>query len=158
QARSASEGTPHPSPAAAEAGVIPLPPVSQPAPAKPRSRRRLAGPVLVLLVLLLALLSGSFLARNSDLWFHLGTGRLLAEGQFSFGADPFAYTTSGAYWACHTWLFDLALYDLHRLVGETGLVVLKALLISGLAGLLLLVRRRDVSVEAPVVCTALAVL
>jgi hypothetical protein len=114
--------------------------------------------VLALLVLALAFLAASFPARNSDLWFHLATGRLLAQGRFSFGADPFAYTTPQAYWVCHSWLFDWALYSLFSLIGATGLVVLKALVITALTGLLLRIRRPEGPAWLPVVCTTLAVL
>jgi hypothetical protein len=110
-----------------------------------------------LLVLVLAFLAASFPARNSDLWFHLATGRLLAQGEFRFGADPFAYTTEGVYWPCHTWLFDWALYELYELAGGPALVVLKALLIAGLAGLLLRVRRPDGPGWLPIACVTLAV-
>jgi hypothetical protein len=109
------------------------------------------------LVLTLAFLSASFVARNSDLWFHLATGRLVAQGRFSFGVDPFAYTTKGVYWACHSWLFDLVLYELYGLVGGAGLVVLKALFVAALAGLLLRVRRTDGAFWPSVVCTTLAI-
>jgi hypothetical protein len=114
--------------------------------------------ILTLLVLALAFLVASFLARNSDFWFHLATGRLLAGGQFSFGADPFAYTTGQVYWVCHSWLFDLGLYGLHRVVGGAGLVVLKALLVTALAGLLLQVRRPGSSAVLPALFTTLTVL
>src|SRR5262245_11749808 len=141
-----------------ETTVVPLPP--QPSPVAPAATapggpgwRRLLG----LLVLVLAFLAASFHARNSDLWFHLATGRLLARGEFSFGTDPFASTTQGVYWACHAWLFDLALYGLYGLVGGAGLVVLKALLFAALAGLLLRVRRPGSGPVLPVFCTALAV-
>jgi hypothetical protein len=111
---------------------------------------------LSFLVLVLAFLTASFPARNNDVWFHLATGRLLAEGQFSFGDDPFAYTTGQVYWANHSWLFDLGLYELQGLVGGTGLVVLKALLVTVLAWLLLRVRRDGTWL--PALCTTLAVL
>jgi hypothetical protein len=130
----------------------------QPAAIDRRTRWRLWDALLALLVLVLAFLASSFLARNSDLWFHLATGRLIAQGQFSFGADPFSYTTTDTYWACHAWLFDLALYKLYGLVGGGGLVVLKALLVAALTGLLLLVRRPAGAAWPGVVCTALAVL
>src|SRR5262249_13365131 len=110
------------------------------------------------LVVALAFLTASTLARNSDLWFHLAVGRLLAEGKFSFGIDPFAYTTEGVYWVAHAWLFDLTLYGLYGLVGGAGLVVLKALVVAALAGLLLRVGRPDGPGWVPVVCTTLAVL
>jgi hypothetical protein len=134
------------------------PPVSQPAPAATGSRRPRSAVLPAILVLVLAFLAGSFQARNSDFWFHLATGRLLAEAPFSFGEDPFAYTTSGAYWACHSWLYELGLYQLYEMVGDAGLVVLKALLVSVLAGVLLLVRRRDTGSFPCVICTALAIL
>ncbi|HEX5269941.1 MAG TPA: hypothetical protein VFW33_05620 [Gemmataceae bacterium] len=138
-----------------EPQTIPLPPVPQ---AAPRRRRPWGDYFLTLLVLLLAFLTASSLARNSDLWFHLATGRLIAEGRFPFGADPFAFTTGGVYWACHSWLFDLGLYELFDRAGGAPLVVLKALLVTALAGLLLLVRRPGSRAGLPVVCTALALL
>jgi hypothetical protein len=142
------------------AGVVLLPPRLNPAaPAGAAPGRAGHGwrRLLTLLVLALAFLTASFLARNSDLWFHLATGRLLARGEFSFGTDPFAYTTRGVYWACHAWLFDLALYGLYELGGGAILVVLKALLVTALAGLLLRVRRPAGAAWVPVVCTTLAV-
>src|SRR5271154_3870834 len=56
---------------------------------------------LVAIVMLLAFLLASFVARNSDFWLHLASGRLIVEGQASFGVDPFAYTTAGTYWVNH---------------------------------------------------------
>src|SRR5438067_13778945 len=53
------------------------------------------------LVLLFAFLLASFPIRNSDVWMHLAAGRLLAQGQYEFGKDPFAYTTENVYWANH---------------------------------------------------------
>ena len=66
---------------------------------------------------------------------YLATGRLLAHGEYTFGADPFAYTTEQVYWANHAWLYDLGLYRLYLLAGGTGLVIAKALLIAVLAWL-----------------------
>jgi hypothetical protein len=113
---------------------------------------------LIVLVLVLAFLSASFPAHNSDLWFHLATGRRLAQRQFTFGSDPFAYTSGQTYWAAHSWLSDLVLYELYELVGATGLVILKALLVPALAGLLLRVRRPTRGAGLLVLCTTLAVL
>src|SRR5437867_3300497 len=36
-------------------------------------------------VMVLAFFLGSFLSTNSDVWRHLATGRLLAEGKYEFG-------------------------------------------------------------------------
>ncbi len=108
------------------------------------------------LVVVLAFLTASFLARNSDLWFHLAAGRLVAGGQLFAPADPFAYTAPGP-WVDRSWLFDLGLYALHGVLGGTGLVVLKALLVAGLAAVLLRIRR-DGAVWLPALCTSLAIL
>jgi hypothetical protein len=110
------------------------------------------------LILIFAFLAASFPARNADFWLHLASGRLLAGGQYSFGVDPFSYTTTGAYWANHAWLFDLAVYGVYTLAGGAVLVVLKALVVTTLAGLMLLVRRRGGPGWVSAVCTALALL
>jgi tetratricopeptide (TPR) repeat protein len=130
---------------------------ASPAPIQHRWDRRLDG-LLAVLVLVLAFLSGSFAVRNGDFWFHLATGRLLAQAQFVFGVDPFAYTTQHVYWTNHAWLFDLLLYVVHGLLGDAGLVVLKALLVTVLAGLLLRLSRADAPGWLPASCTALVVL
>jgi hypothetical protein len=162
--------TPSPSPLASapreqgpdpQAGTIPLPPSAQATTATavgPRRGRRGSDRLPTFLVLVLAFLAASFYARNTDFWFYLATGRLLAQRQFTFGADPFAYTTQQVYWVCHAWLFDFVLYFLHGLVGGTGLVVVKALVVTALAGLLLSVRRPAGAAWLPAVSTAVAVL
>jgi tetratricopeptide (TPR) repeat protein len=108
--------------------------------------------------MLLAFLAASFIAHNSDLWFHLASGRRLARREFAFGTDPFAYTTAQQYWANRSWLFDLVFYFLHGLLGGVGLVVLKALLVATLVGLLLSIRRPNAGAGLPILCTTLAVL
>jgi hypothetical protein len=138
---------------------IPLPPRPAPAAAADSPRgRRVWDRVLTGLVLVLAFLAASFVARNSDVWFHLASGRLLAQGQVLAAEDPFAYTAERGSWPPPGWLFDLAMYGLHALAGGAVLVALKALLVAALAGLLLAVRRPDGARWPPVVCTALAVL
>jgi hypothetical protein len=137
---------------------------SIPLPAGPRRRsvkeqgRGLRGDIWIIpLVLALAFLAVSFPARNSDLWLHLASGRLLSERKAVFGADPFAYTTSQVYWANHSWLFDLGIYRLYNLMDGPGLVILKAALATILAMLLLSIRRPGSSFYLPIVCTTLAI-
>src|SRR5262245_38435710 len=62
---------------------------------------------LVAGVLLFAFLVASFPAGNSDFFLHVASGRLLAEGKYHFGEDPFAFTSDGAYWVNPSWLYDL---------------------------------------------------
>jgi tetratricopeptide (TPR) repeat protein len=119
-----------------ETTTLPAPAHTQATP-RNASRSRWPDALLAALVLAFAFLASSFAARNSDLWLHLATGRLLASGECDFGADPFAYTTSGVYWANHAWLFDLGLYAGLQTLGGAGLVALKALAVAALAGLML---------------------
>src|SRR5262245_522148 len=114
--------------------------------------------LLVGVALLFAFLAGSTVARNSDVWFHLATGRLLVNGDYQFGVDPFTYTAEGAYWVNQTWLYQLLLYLLFRLVGGAGLVVFKSLLVVALAAVLLLIRSPGSRLALPVLGTLLSVL
>src|SRR5207248_8128567 len=88
--------------------------------------------------------------------------RLLARGDYVFGADPFSYTTEGLYWANHAWLFDLLLYGAYQTVGGAGLVVLKAVAVAVLAVVMLLLARprppREGSFWISAACVLLAVL
>jgi tetratricopeptide (TPR) repeat protein len=149
--------------------------VRSPAPAKrkeltvedlAREIRRL-DQYLVAVVLLLTFFLASFTAGNSDVWMHLASGRLIAHGQYQFGADPFSYTAgdSGQLWVNHAWLAELIAYEASEMLGgpETALagavlVAAKALLIVILAGLMLLICRRGPSLWIPVGFVAMAVL
>jgi hypothetical protein len=120
--------------------------------------------VIAAVVLVLVFLLASFLARNSDLWMHLASGRLMAQGEYVFGHDPFAYTTEGQRWVNHSWLFDRLLYAAYQAVGNPDpavwgptLVFLKALLVTAAAAILLGIRRRGQGLWLPAVCTAVAV-
>jgi tetratricopeptide (TPR) repeat protein len=122
---------------------------------------------LVAVVLLLTFFVASFLANNSDFWMHLATGRLIAQGQYQFGADPFSYTSadSGRPWINHAWLADLLMYGLTEMLGgpespSAGAVLVagKALLIVALAGVMLLICRHGPSLWIPVAFVSLAIL
>ena len=104
-------------------------------------RWRRVDALAILLVLLFAFGAASFVARNSDLWLHLTTGRLIADGDYRFGTDPFAYTSGDRYWANHAWLFDLAAYSAFTSWGGSVLVALKAAVVAATAGLMLLAGR-----------------
>ena len=82
--------------------------------------------LIAALVLTLGFLLGSFAATNSDVWMHLATGRLIAQGEYTFGDDPFSFTSTGP-WINHSWLYSWLFYDLFNQVGGQGLVIIKAL-------------------------------
>ncbi len=140
---------------------IELPPMSLSTPIEridPRRGLFLDG-ILCLLLLLLAFLCASFKARNSDVFLSLATGRLIAEGKYTFGADPYSFASKGT-WVNQSWLYDLGTYFLYGLAPDgIALVVFKALLVVVLAWLML--RAGTVSGEklwVPILCTTVGVL
>ncbi|WP_145243055.1 hypothetical protein [Urbifossiella limnaea] len=106
----------------------------------PRPAARAADAVSTTLVLVVAALAASFVARNSDVWLHLAAGRLIATGDYTFGADPFA-APAGKSWANHAWLFDLGLYLAFTHLGPAAVVALKAAAVASTAALMLAVGR-----------------
>src|SRR5437660_12494194 len=104
------------------------------------------------LVLVLAFLLGAFAAHNSDIFLHLGLG------------SPFRAGGDASGWPHHAWLSSVllgAVYEPFSADGEFGArlaIIAKALLIVGLAVVLVLVRRPGQAWLLPVVATALAVL
>jgi hypothetical protein len=118
--------------------------------------------ILVCVVLVLGFFLASFAVRNTSFWLHLASGRLLAHGEYHFGVDSFSYTPTN-YWTNHSWLFDLILYSVAAAgggpeapLGGALVVVVKALVVTGMAWVLLLIRRPGQSLWAPAVCTGLA--
>jgi hypothetical protein len=124
-------------------------------------RLRLLDGLLVLVVLLFAFLTALFPVYNGDFFLHAATGRLIAHGQYQIGVDPFAFTTQGAVWINHHWLYDLIVYLLYSssTAGGTILIVLKALMIAALAEVMLRTAREPGrSLWIPAACVGLAVL
>ncbi len=118
--------------------------------------QRFLGWSLAAVVLLFGFLAASRQARNSDVYFHLASGRLIAAEGIHFDDDPFSFTATG--WVNHSWLFELLLHGLYTLGGGVLLVVVKALAVTVLAGILLAVRRPGSGWLAPAGCTLLALL
>jgi len=150
-------------PADAPALLPPEPAAEAPAPAASAKTTLPASPflvgfdwVLAVCVLTLAFLIASFSVRNSDFWMHLATGRLLANGQYEFGKDPFSYVGADRNWVNHAWLFDWLVYQLYKAAGGAGVVVAKAIGVVLTAGLLLVARKPGQSVFPGVICVGLA--
>lgn len=127
-------------------------------PEEPRDLLAGLDAALLVGVPLFAFLLASTAASNSDLWLHLAAGRLIASGQYSFGVDPFSFTTEGVYWANHAWLYDWLLYMLYQRLGGPALVFLKALLPTALVLVMMSIRRPGQSFWLPGAVTALSVL
>lgn len=101
--------------------------------------------LLAVLLCALAFLLASTPARNSDLWLHLASGRAIVRGETPWGSDPFSSTTEGVYWVNSTWLSDVVLFALRQGSDGKALVPAKAVLVTLIAGLLLLFRLRGSS-------------
>lgn len=109
-------------------------PESDPSPLTAARGAARADALAVALVLAVAGLAASFVARNSDLWLHLAAGRLVAQGDYRFGTDPFA--DAERYWANHAWLWDWGAYLAFATLGGAALVALKAAAAVGTAALM----------------------
>jgi hypothetical protein len=80
-----------------------------------------------LTILFLGLLAMA--ARNvtdPDIWWHLKAGQYIAEHKAVPHADPFSYTRAGQPWVAHEWLTELLLYEIQRVAGWGGLIVIFA--------------------------------
>ncbi|MDH5542211.1 MAG: hypothetical protein OEY64_04515 [Nitrospinota bacterium] len=65
-----------------------------------------------------------------DVWWHIASGRWMVENLGFPFKDPFSFTTAGAKWVFHNWLFDLPLFAVHQISGVDGLVVFRAILVA----------------------------
>jgi hypothetical protein len=108
----------------------------------------------------LAILIGFTMARGSqdtDYWWHLTTGRLIAERGSLPTIDPFSFTYGGP-WVLHEWLGELLI---HFLVSGLGIVATSAIfgLIAGLPFVLLAadLRSRGVRVLTLALVTSLGI-
>jgi hypothetical protein len=139
---------------------LPVPP-RPPSPERKARGLRLLDGLLVLVVLLFAFLTALFPAYNGDFFLHAATGRLIAHGQYQVGVDPFAFTTQGAVWINHHWLYDWIVFLIYAssTAGGAILIVLKALIVAALAVMMLRTAREPGrSLWIPAACVGLAVL
>jgi len=96
--------------------------------------RWLPHPILIHAVVLGTLLYAAFLLKgpwDSDFYWHLQTGKLIAEGQFP-RVDPYSFTWGGMPWTLHEWLSELLIYRLVDGLGYMGAVLVFAL-VPGIA-------------------------
>jgi tetratricopeptide (TPR) repeat protein len=102
---------------------------------------RLSGPgpwlawVAVSLVALPAALQGIH-ARDTDMFYHLAAGRLMAEQGAILGHEAFSFTRAGAPWTNYYWLFEYLTFRLYAVGGLPALIALRAVLVLLTANLL----------------------
>jgi hypothetical protein len=85
--------------------------------------------LLVVFIGLFAMAAGNVI--DPDVWWHLKTGEYIAQHKTVPHADPFSYTRAGQPWVAHEWLAELLLYEVDRVAGMAGLIVLFAAITLG---------------------------
>ncbi|MFB3903035.1 MAG: hypothetical protein ACE15E_06240 [Acidobacteriota bacterium] len=65
---------------------------------------------------------------DPDIWWHLSTGRWIAQHGTVPSTDPFSEYGQSRPWVAYTWLFDLVVFEAHRLQGAIGIEYVKAAL------------------------------
>ena len=66
---------------------------------------------------------------DSDTWWHLASGRLIAAERAVAHGDPFSYTAPGAIWINHEWLTEYQFGWLWRHAGNAGLWMWRNLMV-----------------------------
>jgi tetratricopeptide (TPR) repeat protein len=67
---------------------------------------------------------------DSDIWWHLRTGKYIFENRVIPGADMYSYTAAGNRWIDLHWLFQTILYGTYETLGSYGLSILFILVFS----------------------------
>jgi hypothetical protein len=81
--------------------------------------------------------------RNYDFFWHLATGQWIAEHRALPQTDPFAIASDQREWINGEWLFEIAAYGLHEVVGLAGLSIVRALVAAGIFTLIFFLGKRD---------------
>lgn len=89
------------------------------------------------LALAIALLRWPIVAVDTDLWYHLNAGRFIAAAHELPRTAFFSFVRPEPAWLDYYWLAQLVFYGVHSAAGYAGLVVLRAALALGTAGLVL---------------------
>lgn len=98
-----------------------------------------------------------FRIRSTDIFWHLAAGRWIFEHRELPRFDPFRFTSAGAPWVDHEWLFQVLAHACERFAGLDSLILLRVVLVGAIAALLYRTGRRSgLSPPVAVVLAALA--
>ena len=101
----------------------------------PNSAQIAATAAFVVLVLLgLSLFTHEII--DTDLWWHLRTGKFIVENKTVPDADMYSYTAGGNKWIDLHWLFQVILYGTYAILGSYGLSLLFISVFSAVFALL----------------------
>ncbi len=81
-------------------------------------------------------LTGLSPSADGDVWWHLAAGREIAARGALLHTDPSSVSAAGRSWADVHWLFQLAVFGVHRAFGLAGLIWAKCALLAVGAALL----------------------
>ena len=86
---------------------------------------------VVLVVAVLGLIAGSYPIANTSIGWHLSSGHWILDHGEVPRTDPFSITSENAEWLDHEWGFQVIVALTEDLAGDSGLGLLRALLVSG---------------------------
>lgn len=123
------------------------------------ARRRLAAQAVPLCVAAAAFIVAVGLpAADPDMWWHLASGRWMAEHREALRVDIWSTTATGTPYDVGAWLGQLALYAAYAAAGWPGIAVLRAALVALTAFSLtrVVLRAAPAAFAIPLVALALA--
>lgn len=88
------------------------------------------------MVAVLGLIAGSYPIANTSIGWHLSSGHWILDHGEVPRTDPFSITSDNAEWLDHEWGFQVIVALTEDLAGDSGLGLLRALLVSALAVLM----------------------
>ena len=109
---------------------------------------------ILVTAVLFGLAIGVFEITNTSIGWHLASGRWMLEHREVLDHDVFSFTSGGAEWIDHEWLFQIIVAVLFDLGGAPALVIMRMLIVAAL--MLLLVRVGTTSGLDPPVALLLA--
>ncbi|MGD9253999.1 MAG: hypothetical protein PVG92_08710, partial [Holophagae bacterium] len=98
---------------------------------------------IILAAALAGAVMGLFEVANTSIGWHLASGNWILSNRAFLYADPFSFTSGGAPWIDHEWLFQVTVSIAHTLAGPGALVALRAFVAATLAVLLLVIGIRS---------------
>ena len=116
--------------------------------------RRSLPPVIIAAGIFFGLVCGAFEITNTSIGWHLASGQWMLDHHEVLDHDVFSFTSGGAEWIDHEWLFQLLVAILFDFGGAPLLVVMRMLIVAAL--MLLLVRIGTTSGLDPPVALLLA--
>jgi hypothetical protein len=116
--------------------------------------RRAAAAIFFLLVTIAAITP----IRSYDYFWHLTTGRWIVEHHAIPRFDPLAVASAHVPWINGEWLYEIVLYALHGIAGDSGISIVSALLAAVIfaAGFVFATRENDVGPALLIVAIAFA--